>query len=186
MRLSGLAQTDDRRAIREMGRQIAVAEGRSVDDNEEDLDAESDIAPTTLPSHLLALLTQPSPRAIIVIIEEFDLFTEHARQALLYCLLDVVQSVQTGSVETTPRGVAVIGVTSRVDTLLLLEKRVKSRFSHRVWRVSSPLSFDGVGWKALMRRVLKPWHEEANDEETKTWQDDWSYAVEVRKGVERS
>lgn len=43
-------------------------------------------APTTLPSHLLALLTTPSPRAIIIVMEEFDLFTEHARQALLYCL----------------------------------------------------------------------------------------------------
>lgn len=48
--------------------------------------AEQDYAPTTLPSHLLALLTAPSPRAIIIILEEFDLFTEHARQALLYCL----------------------------------------------------------------------------------------------------
>lgn len=47
---------------------------------------EQDYAPTTLPSHLLALLTSPSPRAIIIILEEFDLFTEHARQALLYCL----------------------------------------------------------------------------------------------------
>lgn len=47
---------------------------------------EQDYAPTTLPSHLLALLAAPSPRAIIIILEEFDLFTEHARQALLYCL----------------------------------------------------------------------------------------------------
>lgn len=50
------------------------------------LTPQQDYAPTTLPSHLLALLTAPSPRAIIIIIEEFDLFTEHARQALLYCL----------------------------------------------------------------------------------------------------
>lgn len=71
-----------------------------------------------------------------MIIEGFDLFTEHARQALLYCLceyslmrwlrvpvakmpesafaVDVVQSVRTGPVESTGRGVAVIGVTSRV------------------------------------------------------------------------
>lgn len=47
---------------------------------------EQEYAPTTLPSHLLALLTAPSARAIVVIMEEFDLFTEHARQALLYCL----------------------------------------------------------------------------------------------------
>lgn len=97
-----------------MGRQIAVAEGKNVDDDEDEDELAGDFAPTTLPSHLLALLTSPSPRAIIVIIDEFDLFTEHARQALLYCLLDVVQSVQTGPVETTPRGLAVVGITSRV------------------------------------------------------------------------
>lgn len=115
VRLSGLSQSDDRKAIREMGRQIAEASGQVAapdDDDEEEVAGE--YAPTTLPSHLLALLTAPSPRAIIVIIDEFDLFTEHARQALLYCLLDVVQSVQTGPVETTGRGIAVIGVTCRV------------------------------------------------------------------------
>lgn len=115
VRLSGHAQTDDRRAIREMGRQIALAEGKSVDEeDDDDVPGDTDFAPTTLPSHLLALLTAPSPRAIIVVIDEFDLFTEHARQALLYCLLDVVQSVQTGAVERTGRGMAVIGITSRV------------------------------------------------------------------------
>ena len=89
-----------------MGRQIAVAEGtKPVEDEGQEDDAEGndgevsflcrvedmklisqEYAPTTLPSHLLALLTAPSPRAIIILIEEFDLFTEHARQALLYCL----------------------------------------------------------------------------------------------------
>jgi origin recognition complex subunit 4 len=112
-----LAQTDDRRAIREMGRQIALAEGKSVADDEDEDEQPGEFAPTTLPSHLLALLTVPSERAIIVVIDEFDLFTEHARQALLYCLLDVVQSVQTGPVETTARGMAVIGLTSRVVSL---------------------------------------------------------------------
>lgn len=169
-----------------MGRQIALAEGKAVADGEEE-EHEGDHAPTTLPSHLLALLTQPSPRAIIVIIDEFDLFTEHARQALLYCLLDVVQSVQTGPVESTPRGVAVIGVTTRVDTLLLLEKRVKSRFSHRVWRVPSPLSEGGVGWKALLRAALLPWDEEQEpDEETRMWMGDWAFAVDVSGGRGRA
>ena len=112
VRLSGHVQTNDRLAIREMGRQIAEAEGTKPvnDDAEGDEEAgggEAEVgrpsttlrsafarhwlmyqeyAPTTLPSHLLALLTAPSPRAIIIILEEFDLFTEHARQALLYCL----------------------------------------------------------------------------------------------------
>ena len=106
VKLSGHVQTNDRLAIREMGRQIAVAEGTKPveeegrEDEAEGNDGEAsflcrgedmelifqEYAPTTLPSHLLALLTAPSPRAIIIVIEEFDLFTEHARQALLYCL----------------------------------------------------------------------------------------------------
>ncbi|WWD19842.1 hypothetical protein CI109_104309 [Kwoniella shandongensis] len=186
VRLSGHAQTNDRLAIREMGRQIAEAEGKKLvegeeEDGEEGGD-EEEYAPTTLPSHLLALLTTPSPRAIVIIMEEFDLFTEHARQALLYCLLDVVQSVKTGPVETTGRGVAVIGVTSRVDTLLLLEKRVKSRFSHRVWRVSSPISSEGPGWTEVLRRALIPWDDEettTDDRAVRKWKGDWQFAVET-------
>jgi origin recognition complex subunit 4 len=182
--LSGHAQTDDRRAIREMGRQIAEGEGRAAEDEEEVVDADAGdaaYAPTTLPSHLLALLTAPSPRAIIVVIDEFDLFTEHARQALLYCLLDVVQAVQTGPVESTPRGIAVIGLTARVDTLLLLEKRVKSRFSHRVWRVTSPLTPGGRGWRPLLRAALIPWDEKRLDKDRamRQWQEDWAFAVDM-------
>lgn len=207
VRLSGLAQTDDRRAIREMGRQIALAEGHADADADADAAADDglpdDYAPTTLPAHLLALLTAPSARAIVIVLDEFDLFTEHARQALLYCLLDVVQSVQAGS----GRGIAVVGVTSRVDTLLLLEKRVKSRFSHRVWRVESPLArmpapgAAGAGadddgdddapraepaWRPLLRRALVPWLDAgeapakgAAERELAAWKEDWEFAVGV-------
>ncbi|CAK9780076.1 hypothetical protein CC85DRAFT_271212 [Cutaneotrichosporon oleaginosum] len=184
VRLSGLAQTDDRRAIREMGRQIAEGENRTFEDQEEAVEEDAgDIAyaPTTLPSHLLALLQAPSPRAIIIIIDEFDLFTEHARQALLYCLLDVVQSCQTGPVESTPRGICVVGLTSRIDTILLLEKRVKSRFSHRIWRVVSPLVPGGRGWRAVLRSALISWDEAklAKERDMRQWQEDWAFAVDM-------
>lgn len=53
-------------------------------------------------------------RPTIVIVEAFDLFTNHARQALLYCLLDTVQSCRAGEGR---KGVAVVGVTSRVVSL---------------------------------------------------------------------
>lgn len=207
VRLSGHAQTNDKLAIREVGRQIAEAEGRKYGDEgtgdegeDVDDDDDEDYAPTTLPSHLLALLTAPSPRAIIIILEEFDLFTEHARQALLYCLFDVVQSVKTGPTESTPRGIAVLGLTTRVDTLLLLEKRVKSRFSHRIWRVTSPLASiaasntingtngtDGTngvkeegGWKRLVQRALVLWKTEEGevDDEVGKWKGDWEYSVD--------
>lgn len=103
--------------------------------------------------------------------------------------MDVVQSIKTGPVESTGRGVAVIGVTSRVDTLLLLEKRVKSRFSHRMWRVQSPLAAGGPGWHTLVKRALVPWlmsdkktkpaEDEDEDEATENWKMDWEMALDV-------
>lgn len=60
---------------------------------------------------------------MIFIIEEFDLFCAHHNQTLLYNLFDVAQSAQTP--------ICVLGLTSRLDVIELLEKRVKSRFSHR-------------------------------------------------------
>lgn len=115
----------------------------------------------------------------------------------------MVQSVKTGPIESTPRGIAVLGLTTRVDTLLLLEKRVKSRFSHRIWRVTSPLASvpassavngtnetDGTdvvkqeaGWKRLIQRALVLWKTEEGevDDEVGKWKGDWEYSVDVRQ-----
>lgn len=115
----------------------------------------------------------------------------------------MVQSVKTGPTESTPRGIAVLGLTTRVDTLLLLEKRVKSRFSHRIWRVTSPLASiaasntingtngtDGTngvkeegGWKRLVQRALVLWKTEEGevDDEVGKWKGDWEYSVDVRQ-----
>lgn len=71
--------------------------------------------PLTQPpqSHQASLVTTMSslPRPTIVIVDDFDLFAMHARQALLYCLLDTVQQCSAGEGK---KGVAVIGVTTRV------------------------------------------------------------------------
>lgn len=147
-------------------------------------------APTTLPAHLLAHLTAPSARAIVVVIENFDLFTNHARQALLYCLrkwpdslfrLGLITDMQWTSFKVCgrdllPRRVAVWlslalpagwSVSHRAivlcadsvlqDTTLLLEKRVKSRFSQRIYRVVSPLSINAPdAWRVVARQALVP------------------------------
>lgn len=60
---------------------------------------------------------------LIIIIDEFHLFCAHHNQTLLYNLFDVAQSAQAP--------ICVLGMTSRLDVVELLEKRVKSRFSHR-------------------------------------------------------
>ncbi|CAB3986929.1 cyclin-dependent kinase 2 [Paramuricea clavata] len=62
-------------------------------------------------------------RPILFILDEFDLFIFHKNQTLLYNLFDISQSAQNP--------VLVIGLTCRLDVVEHLEKRVKSRFSHR-------------------------------------------------------
>ncbi len=62
--------------------------------------------------------------------DEFDLFASHPRQTLLYNLFDIAQSRKAP--------IAVLGLTSRVDVTESLEKRVKSRFSHRYVYISLP------------------------------------------------
>ncbi|KAJ1301533.1 hypothetical protein OPQ81_008781 [Rhizoctonia solani] len=142
--LSGHAQTNDRLAMREIARQLVLQSGEALDvplDEEEDLDEGPTgvhvPTATHLPQIVGALARQIRP--VIVVLDAFDLFAEHARQALLYCLLDTVQSCRAGQ---GSQGLAVVGVTSRIDCLTMLEKRVKSRFSHRIIRVSPPPTVD--------------------------------------------
>lgn len=91
---------------------------------------------------LLALLSHPSEiaeshegvtsKSVIFIIDEFDLFATHARQTLLYNLFDIAQARKAP--------IAVLGLTTRIDVVESLEKRVKSRFSHRYVYLSLPKS----------------------------------------------
>jgi hypothetical protein len=105
------------------------------------------LAPATLPAHLLAILTAPSKKAIVIVLEEFDVFASFGRggrQMLLYCLrascgchcwllaalltvsldlgpksqVDVVQSIRPSLEGLSGRGVAVVGVTSRLVCLV--------------------------------------------------------------------
>lgn len=89
-------------------------------------------------------------KPLIVTLDDFDLFTARPRQAMLYCLLDAVQAASYGA------GLAVVGLTSRVDTVDLLEKRVKSRFSHRILHVRPPGSYEI--FERIVRNALSPIH----------------------------
>lgn len=91
---------------------------------------------------LLALLSHPSEiaegqegitsKSIIFVMDEFDLFAAHPRQTLLYNLFDIAQARKAP--------IAVLGLTTRIDVVKSLEKRVKSRFSHRYVYLSLPKS----------------------------------------------
>ncbi|KZM27824.1 origin recognition complex subunit 4 [Ascochyta rabiei] len=137
IRLNGFIHTDDKIALREIWRQL----GKEMDVEEDGSGPGKNYADTL--QTLLALLSHPSEqtgehtehvaKAVIFIMDEFDLFAQHPRQTLLYNLFDIAQSRKAP--------IAVLGLTTRIDVTNSLEKRVKSRFSHRYVHVSLAKSF---------------------------------------------
>ncbi|KAJ7047341.1 origin recognition complex subunit 4 C-terminus-domain-containing protein [Mycena alexandri] len=187
LRLSGWSQQSDRLAMREIAYQLSQQTGRSflaaADDDEAADEADDDepnpfldttTVTTSLPpsAHLPALIsTLPTlSRPTVVVLDAFDLFAQHPRQSLLYCLLDTAQSCRGGA---SSKGVAVIGLTTHVDTINLLEKRVKSRFSGRMLRTASPSQ--SQDWVELTRGILCS--RIAELDETGDWQRQWEAGV---------
>uniref|UniRef100_A0A3Q2ZP97 Origin recognition complex subunit 4 n=1 Tax=Kryptolebias marmoratus TaxID=37003 RepID=A0A3Q2ZP97_KRYMA len=125
--LNGLLQTDDRVALKEITRQLHLE--NVVGDKVFGSFAEN-------LAFLLEALKKgdrSSSRPVLFVLDEFDLFAHHKNQTLLYNLFDVSQAAQTP--------IAVVGISCRLDVLELLEKRVKSRFSHRQIHLLSSLTF---------------------------------------------
>ncbi|KFY24023.1 hypothetical protein V493_05492 [Pseudogymnoascus sp. VKM F-4281 (FW-2241)] len=136
VRLNGFTHTDDKLALRDIWRQL----GREME-VEEGLTAKTNNYADTLTS-LLALLSHPTElsedranhmaKSVVFILDEFDLFASHPRQTLLYNLFDIAQARKAP--------IAVLGVTTKIDVVETLEKRVKSRFSHRYVHLPLPRS----------------------------------------------
>ncbi|KAL9581926.1 MAG: hypothetical protein Q9212_003601 [Teloschistes hypoglaucus] len=136
VRLNGFVHTDDKLALREIWRQL----GREVAGEDDSTGSRTNYADAL--TSLLALLAH-SPedetkeeeiaRSVIFVIDEFDLFASHPRQTLLYNLFDVAQS------RNAP--IAVLGLTTRIDIVESLEKRVKSRFGQRYVYLTHPRTF---------------------------------------------
>ncbi|KAK3323473.1 origin recognition complex subunit 4 C-terminus-domain-containing protein [Cercophora scortea] len=136
VRLSGFIHTDDKLALREIWRQL----GKEMEVEDEVVSKTNNYADTL--ASLLALLSHPSEleqtqdgvtsKSVIFVMDEFDLFATHARQTLLYNLFDIAQAKKAP--------IAVLGLTTRIDVVESLEKRVKSRFSHRYVYLSLPKS----------------------------------------------
>lgn len=127
-------------------------------------------------SHLPALISVIPTLAhpTVIILDAFDLFALHPRQSLLYCLLDTVQSCHAGQGR---KGLAVFGVTSRVDTVQLLEKRVKSRFSGRTIRTGPPTTF--THWLSTVKTLLLPdIRHDPDDDIDKQWKEVWAASID--------
>ncbi|KAK5648447.1 hypothetical protein RI129_003339 [Pyrocoelia pectoralis] len=115
--LNGLIHTDDRLALKAITTQMNL-------DNAVDGKVFGSFAENL--AFLLACLksgSKETTKSIIFILEEFHLFCAHHNQTLLYNLFDVSQSAQTP--------ICVLGITFQLEIIESLEKRVKSRFSHR-------------------------------------------------------
>ncbi len=135
VRLNGFIYTDDKLALRDIWRQL----GKEME--VEDLTSRTNNYADTLAS-LLALLSHPeeisaeqaghTAKSVVFILDEFDLFTHHARQTLLYNLFDIAQARKAP--------ICVLGLTTKIDVVEMLEKRVKSRFSHRYVHLPLPRS----------------------------------------------
>ena len=146
VRLSGFIHTDDKIALREIWQQL----GREMDVEEDTLVKNYADTLTTL----LALLSHPSElgepdagqasKSVIFILDEFELFATHPRQTLLYNLFDIAQSRKAP--------IAVLGLTTRFDVAESLEKRVKSRFSHR--QVHLPLAKNFASFREMCNSAL--------------------------------
>jgi origin recognition complex subunit 4 len=131
--------------------------------------------PPLPPSHLPTLISSLPTlgRPTILVLDAFDLFAEHGRQALLYCLLDTAQSCRVGA---DTKGIAIVGVTACVDTLNMFEKRVKSRFSGRMLRTTGP--GDAACWEQISRSaLLAPVPNAGASEASSEWMGLWSAAV---------
>lgn len=149
IRLNGFIHTDDKLALREIWRQL----GREMEIKDDSMGIKGNYADTL--TSLLALLSHPAQdlalqpdqaaNSVIFILDEFELFASHPRQTLLYNLFDVAQS------RSAP--ILVIGVTTKVEVVNSLEKRVKSRFGQRYIHLSLPrtlASFTSICQSALI------------------------------------
>ncbi|KAI5836903.1 origin recognition complex subunit 4 C-terminus-domain-containing protein [Morchella snyderi] len=148
VRLTGFHQTDDRLALREILRQLGHEMALPASDTPKTSFADTlttilamlshpddlDTTTTPLSTPRTTPRTSPAPPktalSVIFLLDEFDLFTTHPRQTLLYNLFDIAQS------RSAP--IAVIGTTTHLTITHSLEKRVKSRFSQRTIHLHPP------------------------------------------------
>ncbi|KAK7357721.1 hypothetical protein VNO80_17016 [Phaseolus coccineus] len=138
IRLNGLLHCDDISAFKEIARQLCMehqllfSKAASFDDNSQ---------------FMVAILKECglAHKTVIFVLEEFDLFAR-GKQRLLYSLLDAMQSIASQAV--------VLGISCRLDADQLLEKRVRSRFSHRKLLFLPPSMEDSQ--KLLMHMLTLP------------------------------
>ncbi|EDO42930.1 predicted protein [Nematostella vectensis] len=161
--LNGLVQTDDRLAMLDITRQLQLE--NTVGERVFGSSAEN------LAFLLDSLKCGHASQSILFILDEFDLFVHHKNQTLLYNLFDVSQSAQTP--------VCVVGLSCRLDVVELLEKRVKSRFSHRQIHLFNSFSFEE--YLGIVRSILTLPRSSGNTSFIQCWNDSVKVLLEDSK-----
>lgn len=150
IRLSGFALSDDKMALREISRQLDAVFSNVPGYSTMETEALEKKSMSETLSGLLAIFNQDNEDsvAVVFVLEEVDRFAATARQTLLYNLLDISQTSKTG--------VAVIGISARMNTREMLEKRVRSRFSQRTYHIKRPHSLDSF-WSICRSQLMVPY-----------------------------
>ncbi|XP_066143844.1 origin recognition complex subunit 4 [Euwallacea fornicatus] len=165
VKLHGLLHTDDRLALKSITFQMHL--DNAIGDKIFGSFAEN-------LAFLLACLKsgeKQTSKSVIFILEEFDLFCAHHNQTLLYNLFDVSQSAHAP--------ICVLGLTCRTDVIQLLEKRVKSRFSHRQMFLYPGPSEDSE--KSDLEFALEriKWYLQVPEKEHILGRKEWNNSIEV-------
>ena len=126
VQLNGAVHTDDGLALKEIAAALQM---------DSELDEKPTLSFAAAFNYLLDSIKSGNQqsRPVVFVLDEFDCFTQHHNQTLLYNLFDMSQTAHTP--------IAVIGLTCHLDVIELLEKRVKSRFSHRQIHVFNTMNY---------------------------------------------
>ncbi|KAL5388196.1 hypothetical protein DPSP01_003185 [Paraphaeosphaeria sporulosa] len=152
IRLNGFIHTDDKIAVRDiwrqLGKEMMLAEenggvGKSYADALQTL-----LALLQHPSERIGEWTEETSTAVIFVMDEFDLFAQHPRQTLLYNLFDIAQSRKAP--------IAVLGLTTNLEVVNFLEKRVKSRFSQRYVHIPLAKTFTAFQEMCKANLLVQP------------------------------
>ena len=171
VRLNGFFQTDDKLALREIWRQLGREMAIDETETGEVMGSYADTMASLLSllSHADEMDVDPNTvdvdgaakaaKSVIIILDEFDLFTTHPRQTLLYNLFDIAQSKKAP--------IAIIGCSTRMDVVDCLEKRVKSRFSHRWLHI--PMMKTLSTFQEAVQQILTVEETGTEQEEARRW-----------------
>lgn len=157
VRLSGFCHGEDKMALREVSRQLDCAFAQSAGKSVYDIDTLEKKSMTETVASVLSLFESgvgENSVAVVFILEELDRFAQSPRQTLLYNLLEIAQ--------TSSVGVAVIGLTARINSRETLEKRVRSRFSQRVYQFRRPSNIDDF-WRVVRNNLTVSTNEYGQD-----------------------